>query len=75
MAEDTEDHLLKAKKELNLVYADLSLTTITSRLITSLQKEPKKCDVFSESALILMQSLPEKTHDPIDNDHLDLQGK
>ena len=75
MEVDIEDHLLGAKKRLDLVCGDLNLKTISGRLVKALQKDPKKCDLLSESALILVQSLPSKSCDLIDNEKLDSAGK
>jgi len=75
MEEDTNNDLLGAKKRLGLLSGSLNLKTISSGLVKALQKDPKKCHILSESALIVIQSLPPKISNLIDDDKLDVEGK
>ena len=73
--EKKEDYLVNARQQLDLGVSDLNVQAITDRLIRYLQKNPKKCGVLCESALILVQSLPERKRRLLDEDKVDISGE
>ena len=69
-----ENVLRIARVNLDLLYDDLSLETITGKLLKAVQKKDGKIRMYSESALVLIQSLPKTRKSLIDRDKFNIQG-
>ena len=69
-----ENVLRIARVNLDLLYDDLSLETITGKLLKAVQKKDGKIRMYSESALVLIQSLPKTRKSLIDTDRFNIQG-